>query len=61
MLEERTMKTVIQFLNDENGSSVVEYGMLTGLITGAIVGPLTEIGQRLSAVFTTIAQALVVH
>lgn len=50
-----------QFLQDESGTSSVDYCLISGAVTAAIIGPLQEIGQRLAAIFMIIAQALSVH
>jgi pilus assembly protein Flp/PilA len=56
------MKTYLQkmvaFINDEEGASAVEYGLLVGLIAVAIVVAVTALGTKLSALFTDIAGKL---
>lgn len=52
------MQNLKAFLKDESGNSIIDYCLITGAVSAAIIGPLQEIGQRLAAVFTLIAQAL---
>lgn len=52
------MQALKRFLQDESGTACVDYCLLVGAITAAIIGPLREIGQRLAAIFTIIAMAL---
>lgn len=52
------MQALKRFLQDESGNAAIDYCLIVGAISAAIIGPLQEIGQRLAAVFTIIAQAL---
>ncbi len=48
---------ITRFLKDEEGATAIEYGIIAGLISIAIVGALsgtTGLGAKLSTVFTTI-------
>ena len=55
------MKTLIALIQDETGTSVIDYCLITGAISAAIIGPLQEVGLRLAALFTLIAHALQVN
>ncbi|QMV74093.1 Flp family type IVb pilin [Comamonas piscis] len=46
------------FWNDEEGATAIEYGLIAGLIAVAIIGVLTLMGTNLTALFTTISNAL---
>lgn len=49
------------FLQDEEGATAIEYGIIAGLISIAIVGVLsgdTGLGKKLSGVFTYITNQL---
>jgi pilus assembly protein Flp/PilA len=53
--------SIKRFLQDEEGATAIEYGIIAGLISIAIVGVLsgtTGLGAKLSTVFTTITTAL---
>jgi len=51
------LKTV-QFVQDEEGATAVEYGMLVALIAAVIVTIVKTIGTQLNTAFTTISTAL---
>lgn len=43
---------------DENGSAMMEYGLLAGLIAVVAIGAATTLGSNLKTVFTNIGTAL---
>ena len=45
------MKTIIDFLKDEEGATMAEYGLLTVLIAAACVGAVTVFGGNVHALF----------
>lgn len=46
---------VMRFMNDEEGATAIEYGLLAALIAAVIVGAVTAVGTSLQGTFTTIA------
>lgn len=53
------MKTqIIKFLKDEEGATAIEYGLIAGLVSIAIIAGLTLISPELSRIFNAIAAAL---
>ena len=50
--------TLTRFLRDESGATAVEYGLLTALISVAIMGSLSALGADLAGTFTTVATGL---
>ncbi|REM67831.1 Flp family type IVb pilin [Mycobacterium tuberculosis] len=55
--------SIIRFLRDEEGATAIEYGIIAGLISIAIVTVLsgnTGLGSKLSGIFTYITGKLVV-
>lgn len=55
--------SITRFLRDEEGATAIEYGIIAGLISIAIVGVLsgsTGLGQKLASVFTYITGKLTV-
>jgi pilus assembly protein Flp/PilA len=46
------------FAADENGVTAIEYGLIAALIGVAIVSVATQVGTKVTAVFTTIRDAL---
>ncbi|OBZ91995.1 hypothetical protein ADU59_29150 [Pararhizobium polonicum] len=52
------MKTLIRFLNDTNGATAVEYGLLAGLISVAMIIGLQNFSDALLGVFNTLTAAI---
>ena len=52
------MHRLIDILKDESGVEAIEYALITGLISVAIIQTLTMVGQNLTAVFNTVAFTL---
>ena len=48
------MSNMLKFLQDEEGASAVEYGLLVGLIAAIIVGAVAALGTKVEGVFTTV-------
>lgn len=47
-----------QLLRDESGATAIEYGLIAALISVVIIGAVTLVGTKLSAVFNSIGTAL---
>ena len=47
-----------RFRDDESGASLVEYGLLVGLIAVVAVGAITLLGEQIDTIFTTITEQL---
>jgi pilus assembly protein Flp/PilA len=47
-----------RFRGDQSGATMVEYGLLTGLIAAAIIGGARAAGVNISATLTTTSAAL---
>lgn len=45
----------IRFFKDENGATAVEYGLIVGVISAAIIGGGATIGSTINAVFQFLA------
>jgi pilus assembly protein Flp/PilA len=52
------LRKIMAFINDEEGASAVEYGLLVGLIAVAIIVAVTALGTKLAALFAQITAAL---
>lgn len=48
-----------KFINNEDGVTAIEYGLIVALISSVIVGVVNTVGQNLVTVFSKIATALV--
>ncbi len=49
---------VMNFVNDEEGATAIEYGLLAALISAVIIGVVTTIGTKLNTAFTSIDSKL---
>ncbi|MDH6169385.1 pilus assembly protein Flp/PilA [Variovorax boronicumulans] len=55
--------SITRFIRDEEGATAIEYGIIAGLISIAIVGVLSGsggLGQKLAGVFTYISGKLTI-
>jgi len=52
------LRSITRFLRDEEGATAIEYGIIAGLISVAIVTILGTIGGQLNGVFETISEKL---
>lgn len=55
----QTIKTsVLTFIKDEDGLTVVEYAVAGGLISLAVVGAFTALGGQVAATITALTAAI---
>ena len=47
-----------QFLQDEEGVTAIEYGLIAALIAVAIILTVTAVGGSLNGIFTRVSEAL---
>lgn len=52
------IKSIQNFLNDDDGVTAIEYGLLAALIAVGIIISATAVGNQLEAVFVAINAAL---
>lgn len=52
-------KFISKFVQDESGATAIEYGLIAALIAVAIIGAVTALGTKITAVFTGINTKLV--
>jgi pilus assembly protein Flp/PilA len=52
------MKKLINFFKDEEGASMVEYGLLVALIAVICIGAVTAVGTSLRALFQDVSTHL---
>lgn len=50
--------SVKRFVQDEEGVTAIEYGLIAALIAVVIIGAVTTVGQNLLAVFNRVATEL---
>lgn len=49
---------LIQFWNDEEGATAIEYGLIAGLIAVVIIAAVTSLGSGLKEIFKEIGDKL---
>ncbi len=49
---------VMNFINDEEGATAIEYGLLAALISAVIIGVVTTIGTKLNSAFKAVDSGL---
>jgi pilus assembly protein Flp/PilA len=49
---------MLQFIQDENGATAIEYGLIAALIAVAIIAALTQVGQSLNNNFSAVSGAI---
>ena len=52
------MDLIRRFANDQSGATALEYGLIAGLISLAVVGGATAAGGAVNTIFTDIGAAL---
>ena len=52
------MNRLINFWNDEEGATAIEYGLIAGLIAAVIVGVVGTLGGQLEGAFQATSDAL---
>lgn len=52
------MRDVKNFLMDEDGQGMVEYGLIIGLVALAVIGALAVLGPKIADMFTNASDQL---
>lgn len=52
------MNLIKIFLEDDEGATAIEYGLIAALVSVAIIGILGTLGDNLSTTFQTVANGL---
>ena len=52
------MNAIINFLNDDQGATAIEYGLIAALVSVVIITVLTTLGTNLTSTFQSIANEL---
>jgi pilus assembly protein Flp/PilA len=52
------MKLIARFVNDEDGATAIEYGLIAALIAVGIIAAATSLGGGLNKVFGTVSTKL---
>ena len=51
-------KLVLRFINDDNGATAIEYGLIAAGISIAIIAAVNSIGTSLNSTFSSISSQL---
>lgn len=54
----QVVRIVKRFIQDEEGVTAIEYGLIAALIAVVIIAAVTTVGTKLNAIFTNIAASL---
>lgn len=57
-MEHRMLHTFLSILRDQDGATMVEYGLLVALIALVALGAITTLGTNLSGLFTNVGSSL---
>ena len=52
------MNTMIRLINNEDGATAIEYGLIAALISVAAITAMTGLGTQLSTTFKSVTTAL---
>jgi len=56
--KENLMSLINKFLQDDEGATAIEYGLIAALVSVAIIGVLGTLGDNLTTTFTTVSDGL---
>lgn len=52
------MKTILNFIRNEDGATAIEYGLIAALLSVVIIVAVTSVGTNLKSTFNSISAAL---
>ncbi|GJL57090.1 MAG: pilin [Nitrospirales bacterium] len=52
------MNSMYTFLNDEEGATAMEYGLLAALISAVIIGAVQTLGTQITVALNTVSTAM---
>ncbi|WP_454063161.1 Flp family type IVb pilin [Candidatus Nitrospira salsa] len=52
------MNHIMTFINDEDGATAMEYGLLAALISAVIIGSVTTLGNVIGTTLNTISASM---
>jgi pilus assembly protein Flp/PilA len=58
MVQELSMRKIVQFLKNESGATAIEYGLIAAGIAVAIIAVVNGLGTQLNATFTSVSMQL---
>ncbi len=54
------MDAVMNFVNDEEGATAIEYGLMAALIAAVIIGVVTALGSKVNQAFDKVEKGIVI-
>ena len=52
------LTNLMLFLKDDSGATAIEYGLIAALVAVAAIGAMTQLGEGLVTIFTTVSDEL---
>ena len=52
------MQTLSRFVGDEGGATALEYGLIAGFVSVAILSAVVSLGDEVSSIFTSLSSDL---
>jgi len=49
---------MLSFINDENGATAIEYGLIAALIAVVIIGAVSTLGEQVANTFTHVSDSM---
>jgi pilus assembly protein Flp/PilA len=49
---------LVRFIHEDEGQDLIEYGLLAGIITAAVVGAITAISGKVTTLFSNLNTAI---
>lgn len=57
-MKDNVLRAVSRFIQDEQGATAIEYGLIAGLIAVAIIGSVSTMGGALERAYQALADKL---
>lgn len=51
---------VMNFVNDEEGATAIEYGLMAALIAAVIIGVVTALGSKVNQAFDKVEKGIII-
>ncbi len=54
------LNQVMKFVNDEEGATAIEYGLMAALIAAVIIGVVTALGTKVNQAFDSVEKGIII-
>ncbi|HTI87634.1 MAG TPA: Flp family type IVb pilin [Alphaproteobacteria bacterium] len=58
VMEEAMVRILSSFVRDENGATMIEYGLIAALVSVVAIAALGQVGGNLTSMYTHVADCL---